>query len=325
MRKFLISIICALCVCSAFAAGENIATSKAFVDTAVAQKQDKISANSGTAQVLTNTGSAGTVGTKDIYTASGEYANQTAALVDAQNMNAAVQNAIDTEFECIQYDSNNECLLVRVVAAAQLPSGYTALRYLESAGKQYIDLGMPIGSTENITAKFVYLNSVESEWFGASDGNDWRSPKFTFSQPSADPLEFMVYSTANTNLVPRYYTASSPCVIGTPYIINWYGNPYKTAQLYPNISWARTVHEVYTPTRNAYLFDVNYPGFEISSTGRSMRIYYFRVEGKLDLIPARRDSDGVLGMYDLVSGTFLTNSGTGNFIAGPMIYMPSNN
>ncbi len=325
MRKFLILVICAIFALPAFAAGENVATSKAFVDTAVAQKQDKISANSGTAQVLTNTGSAGTVGTKDVYDSSAAYANQTTALVDAQNMNAAVQAAIDTEFECIQYDSNNECLLVRVVAPAQLPSGYTALRYIESTGTQYIDLGMPIGSTENITAKFVYLNSVGSGWFGAADGTDWRSPRFTFSYPSGYPSTFMIYSTANTNLNAMYYYAGSPCAIGTPYIINWYGNPYKTAQLYPNISWEVTYHEVYTPTRNAYLFYVNYPGFEISATTRSMRIYYFRVEGKLDLIPARRDSDGELGMYDLVSGTFLTNSGTGNFIAGPMIYMPSGN
>jgi len=37
----------------------------------------------------------------------------------------------------------------------------------------------------------------------------------------------------------------------------------------------------------------------------------------MDLRPARRDSDGVIGMYDLVSRTFKTNSGSGAFIAGP--------
>lgn len=36
------------------------------------------------------------------------------------------------------------------------------------------------------------------------------------------------------------------------------------------------------------------------------------------LIPARRNSDGVLGMYDLISNTFFTNQGTGSFIAGPV-------
>ncbi len=117
MKKFFVCFICALCMCSVFAAGENVATSKAFVDTAVAQKQDKISANSGTAQVLTNTGEQGTVGTKDIYDSSTSYANQTDALVTAGDMNAAVQNAIEAEFYCIKWvddDPTKDCLLVQI-------------------------------------------------------------------------------------------------------------------------------------------------------------------------------------------------------------------
>ncbi len=128
MKKFLISVICALCMCSAFAAGENVATSKAFVDTAVALKQDKIPANvngnNGPDQVLTNTGTAGTVGTKDIYSASGEYATQMGSLVDAQTMNAAVQNAINAEFKCVQYNPNDssDCWLVDVLGQTETRS-----------------------------------------------------------------------------------------------------------------------------------------------------------------------------------------------------------
>ena len=39
-----------------------------------------------------------------------------------------------------------------------------------------------------------------------------------------------------------------------------------------------------------------------------------------DFIPAKRKSDGVIGMYDAVSGTFYTNAGTGDFTAGPSMY-----
>ena len=190
---------------------------------------------------------------------------------------------------------------------------------------QYLDLGQPIGSGENITTKFEYIGNTTGVWFGATDGTDWRSPMFTFSYLGTDPLKFMIYSTGNTDLIERYYMAQFPCAIGTPYILNWYGNPYKTATLYPNLGWSRTYHESYTPTRNAYLFKVNAPNFNPSTIGRSMRIYYFRVEGKMDLVPARHDSDGVLGMYDVVNGTFLTNAGLGAFIAGPAIYMPHGN
>lgn len=38
-----------------------------------------------------------------------------------------------------------------------------------------------------------------------------------------------------------------------------------------------------------------------------------------DFIPAIRNSDNVVGMYDTVSGTFFTNAGTGAFVAGPVI------
>ena len=38
-----------------------------------------------------------------------------------------------------------------------------------------------------------------------------------------------------------------------------------------------------------------------------------------DFIPATRNSDNVVGMYDMVSGTFYTNAGTGDFTAGTVI------
>ena len=45
-----------------------------------------------------------------------------------------------------------------------------------------------------------------------------------------------------------------------------------------------------------------------------------------NLVPARRDSDNVVGMYDTISGRFFTSSGTDGFIAGPVVnnlYLPT--
>jgi hypothetical protein len=36
-----------------------------------------------------------------------------------------------------------------------------------------------------------------------------------------------------------------------------------------------------------------------------------------DFVPVERDSDGVLGMIDLISGAFYVNAGSGAFTAGP--------
>ena len=52
------------------------------------------------------------------------------------------------------------------------------------------------------------------------------------------------------------------------------------------------------------------------------KIYYFKIYDNnnnliCDLVPCYRKSDGVIGMYDLVSDVFRTNLGTGTFTKGP--------
>ena len=51
----------------------------------------------------------------------------------------------------------------------------------------------------------------------------------------------------------------------------------------------------------------------------SVAYKYFKIKdnGKLVFwgIPVRRNSDGVLGMYDVISKTFFDNDGTGTFVS----------
>lgn len=46
--------------------------------------------------------------------------------------------------------------------------------------------------------------------------------------------------------------------------------------------------------------------------------YYENDVMLLDMLPAMRDSDNVLGMYDLVNDVFYTNDGTGVFTGGAL-------
>ena len=148
MKKFFVFLFSFVFIGTAFAAGENIPTSKSYVDAEIATKQDKISANNGAAQVLTNTGTAGEYGTKNIYNSSAAYGGQSDALIDAQTMNAAVQNAIDSEFECVEEDGNGNCLLTRIQGA---------------------DVGIQPGDGEWVRA---YINSESpSRWANISDAS----------------------------------------------------------------------------------------------------------------------------------------------------------
>ena len=92
-------------------------TSESYVDAAVATLQDEIPAVNGNT-VLTNTGTAGEIGQKQIYNANADYASQQNALVTAETFNAAVQNAIDNEYVCIEWLGDNHdnahCLLYQI-------------------------------------------------------------------------------------------------------------------------------------------------------------------------------------------------------------------
>ena len=120
MRKFLISMLCIFACFSAYCAGENIPTSKSYIDSALVPKQDIIEGTNDSPQLLTNTGTAGEYETKDIYDSTASYGGQSKSLIDAQTMNTAVQNAIDSEFQCVEYNPNDptDCWLMDIRGAA---------------------------------------------------------------------------------------------------------------------------------------------------------------------------------------------------------------
>ena len=124
MKKLSLFLVIICMPIVTFAAGENVPTSKSYVYSKLGEKQDIIPANDGAPRVLTNTGTTGEYGTKGIYDANGDYSAQQNALVDAQTMNAGVQNAINTEFRCVEWvdpnDHTSECLLLDALGYSNL-------------------------------------------------------------------------------------------------------------------------------------------------------------------------------------------------------------
>ena len=322
MKKLLISVIGVMAICAAFAAGENVATSKAFVDTGVAQKQEKIPANDGVAQVLTNTGTAGQVGTKDIYDSTGAYTEQTDALVTAGQFNTAVQNAIDTEFECVAWrdpnDHTSDCMLVQIRGVTEdsiLPTGYTALEYIESTGTQKINTGVSGLDTGvwKIYVKWMITGVPAYDWptiCGTYD--DENTNTYRIIGVRSNTSSYLMYGNSKAGgggasmqgAMNQIHTG-----IIENGLVTFDGSEY-TCTLQGHTIPA---------TSDIYLFD--------RMVGRIYHSYATK-DGvyKYNIIPARRDSDGELGMYDTVSNTFFTNAGTGEFIAGPDAnnqYLPS--
>ena len=104
MKKLLITLLTIVVTHGAFATASNDdATSKLYVDTTVATRQDAVDANTANT-VMTYTDTAGTVGTKGIYDATGSYAEQQNTLVSADVANNAIMNAINMEFVCAEWN-----------------------------------------------------------------------------------------------------------------------------------------------------------------------------------------------------------------------------
>lgn len=316
MKKFLI-LIFAIIPISAFAAGENIPTSKSYVDTELAPKQDKITATGGNPQVLTNTGTPGEYGTKNIYDTSGEYSTQTDALIDAVTMNTAVQNAIDSEFTCVEYDQNDStnCLLFSLngVTETQLPNGYNALSYI-STNNTYKNCGWnPTLQIYKIRAKFKFNSLSTTKYnaiFGADNGMFFGVSKNGLWSPhvlkpeSGDTGNLSPLIPINTNV---WYTIED--ILDRSKISN---------NLSGNINGVE-----YTGTRT--LSSSNYSWYIGSFTSITT---YEKFDGDIayiqvyendilihDYVPAQ--NGGQIGMYDTVSNQFIT-------IGNEPVYIPNN-
>ncbi len=248
MKKFLFVLMGVFVVSGAFAAGENVPTSKSYVDAVVAQKQDKISAN----------------------------------------------------------------IIV--------PAGYTQLLYIESTGTQRIDTGISGFDTGDWEIYAKWMLPVATQLYNYS------SIFSVYQGEQYNTYRVIVNGTDSKSYILNGNTKAGG---GGKFIGNQSINQIHTAVVKDNIV-----------TFDDQPYATNTKGDTLPNSAKLLishgiiaKIYSVKVKknGVLfaDFIPARRNSDGVLGMYDTVSNTFFTNSGTGNFIAGPVggagVYLPAGN
>ena len=201
-----------------------------------------------------------------------------------------------------------------------LPPEYTQLEYIESSGTQYIDTGVLLSNTDVFEISFQSLNSLESPIMGAiSSGTSYTSTNnlsVTYTVAGKGNLsDYSVYcdgAAGNAN----YAWNGGDRADGLKHTIKYNGlNIAPTLDDVPMEQIDTHILTENTPTVTTWLF-----GRNNTSTGTlsqaGVRIYDVYIQGKGHFIPAKNASN-VIGMYDLVSGQFFTNQGTGNFIAGP--------
>ena len=188
---------------------------------------------------------------------------------------------------------------------------YSLLEYIQSTGTQYINTDY-IPSTQNVT----YAFSVQAT--SNSDGEHHAS------RMACGRIQFW----QSTDEFWRIYEQSPTFSQTTSYAIN-----QKTDVVINNNYGANTfsmsINNTTIQTAATARSNTCATGMPLFAHGRdgsypfTGKMYYYKIydNGSLafNAVPVRRNTDGEIGMFDTVSGTFLQNSGTGNFIPGPTI------
>ena len=202
------------------------------------------------------------------------------------------------------------------IVKQKLPRGYVELEYIQGTDNvQYIDTGIIPTSDMNFYFKFEYVGGGTTYTSGGRTGNGINGLNMFVRTTDSDVnLDFF-----QTN---GRWTISNTVASGDVFE---YRITNKTGQIFKNGTSLGT--HTYTTdsstTSTVYINGLNNGSGSMSSASGIGRVYRFTIEDVCDLIPAKRTTDNVVGMYDIVRDLFLANSGTGSFTAGPIVSIPS--
>lgn len=184
-----------------------------------------------------------------------------------------------------------------------LPTGYTKLNYIESNGTQYIDTGaeLAFASNDEFYIRFA-ITDVSKVQVAFGYGNDATNNQLAIY---SNKLHITQASTGSNN--PPNISASNNSEY--EYLVS--GDQISVGGSMFTKNQIDQIGDMWLFAKNNNTGTPNAPAY--------MRLYemYYKTAGELimHLIPVL-DASGVSGMYDLVSGQTLYNSGTGTFAYG---------
>ena len=194
-----------------------------------------------------------------------------------------------------------------------LPVGYTQVPYLKANGNCQIQTGIVPNSTDKVELSWrpTVVSGNQGLWCSRDS-----SAKNTFTA-------FMIANQVRLDRNASSVTCTGALLAGTNYTVV---ADYATLAgvvtndiSHTELTSGTMPSGTYTPTSELCLFASHQgaPTTSFANAG-SWACYSFKLSDsagnlRLDLVPARHDADGELGLYDLVRSTFLTNTLTGVF------------
>ena len=195
-------------------------------------------------------------------------------------------------------------------------SDYTPLEYIESSGTQYINTGFTVNQD----------TEVETEW----QRTNITDAGFLYGIIRTGNTQVISAYLNTTNSVAWRFSSSSMNPVDNGFLdTNW----HKTIQNKNGVT-SDGVLKAYSDVADFQTTEVLpiFCRYNVSTAqfmnGASARMKYYTIRQNgvvvFNGIPAKRNSDSAIGMFDTVTKTFFANAGTGTFTAGNEILTPTN-
>lgn len=217
---------------------------------------------------------------------------------------------IDGSTQLTNVDNSKEANITYLkgqTSQAILPSAYKQVEYIAATGGQYINTGYSIKTNTRIVIDVECSNT--GTWLYGTRTSGGSTDTFGLYTHGASEFWAQVGGNGTNNGGTFAGTVANRNTIdinGTTIKLN--GTSMKT---YTNTLTAGS--------KPLFIFGMNNGG---SIDGRNLngKIYSFKIYENIylvrDYVPCYRNSDNVIGLYDLVNNQFYTNAGTGTFTKG---------
>lgn len=176
-------------------------------------------------------------------------------------------------------------------AGHNLPTTYYELEWLQSSGTQYINTGVIYSSQTSAEVDFKFINytaSTEQEVLAAYESS---TDRMQCGKTNTDVfIDQGGFGYDSSLLTDRVLAKGVGKGNGTLPLFLFAQNETSSAPVH--ITGTKRVYSCKIKQNNSW-------------------VRYF--------VPAKRKSDNVLGMYDIINGTFYTNAGSGTFTGGPAV------
>ena len=187
-------------------------------------------------------------------------------------------------------------------AHAALPAGYVELESITSTGSQYIQTGMLPTTSTTVEMDFnTGPNGTDTMFFGQA----WNASQYLFCKKS-DKYAFYGSGGQVSHLNPNT-DAHVSITAENKFIID-----------YGSVAYTSTVSRAVSSSKFNIFADCD-GGHKGSWTLYSLKIWNGGTAMR-DFVPALRESDNAVGLYDVVGNTFYANSGSGAFISDKSLY-----